>query len=107
MDVQAATRRKKTRPPDARPKQSANGNRHRQGPADCELNMRKLLRALQAMRDGDFSVRLPTDQTGLSGKVADTFNTIAAANEHMARELERASQVVGKDGKTRHRMSNE
>src|SRR6202008_3888524 len=32
---------------------------------------------------------------------------IVAANERMARELERAGQVVGKDGKTRHRMSNE
>ncbi|MEJ0035440.1 MAG: HAMP domain-containing protein [Gammaproteobacteria bacterium] len=59
------------------------------------------------MRDGDFSVRLPTDQTGLNGKLADTFNDIVAANQRMAQELERAGQVVGKDGKTRHRMSNE
>ena len=38
------------------------------------LDLRKLLRALQAVRDGDFSVRLASDQTGLAGKVADTFN---------------------------------
>jgi methyl-accepting chemotaxis protein len=106
MDVQAPARRKKSRAP-ARPKQP-NGNGHTpKDPADSDLNMRKLLRALQAMRDGDFSVRLPVDQTGLSGKLADTFNAIVAANERMARELERAGQVVGKDGKTRHRMSNE
>ncbi len=98
--------RRPARPPPAR--KQPNGNGHTpQDPADSDLNMRKLLRALQAMRDGDFSVRLPTDQTGLSGKVADTFNAIVAANERMARELERAGQVVGKDGKTRHRMSNE
>ena len=67
--------------------------------------MRKLLRALQAVRDGDFSVRLPSDQTGIVGKIADTFNEIVVANQRMARELERAGQTVGKDGKTRHRVS--
>ena len=106
MDVQAPARRKKSRAPAARAKQP-NGNGDAAHDAESELNMRKLLRALQAMRDGDFSVRLPTDQTGLNGKVADTFNAIVSANQRMAHELERASQVVGKDGKTRHRMSNE
>src|ERR1700738_157458 len=69
------------------------------------LDLRKLLRALQAVRDGDFSVRLASDQTGLAGKVADTFNEIVSSNQRLARELERAGQIVGKDGKTRHRMS--
>src|SRR3979409_2308851 len=71
------------------------------------LDLRKLLRALQAVRDGDFSVRLASDQTGLAGKVADTFNEIISANQRLARELERAGQIVGKDGKTRHRMSSD
>jgi HAMP domain-containing protein/signal transduction histidine kinase/DNA-binding response OmpR family regulator len=70
-----------------------------------QLDVRKLLRALQAVRDGDFSVRLASDQTGLAGKVADTFNEIVISNERIARELERAGQIVGKDGKTRHRVS--
>src|SRR6201996_5317924 len=70
-----------------------------------ELDVRKLLRALQAVRDGDFSVRLSGDQTGLAGKVADTFNEIVNSNQRLARELERAGQIVGKDGKTRHRVS--
>jgi HAMP domain-containing protein/signal transduction histidine kinase/DNA-binding response OmpR family regulator len=70
-----------------------------------ELDVRRLLRALQAVRDGDFSVRLASDQTGLAGKVADTFNEIVNSNQRLARELERAGQIVGKDGKTRHRMS--
>ena len=70
-----------------------------------ELDVRKLLRALQAVRDGDFSVRLSGDQTGLVGKVADTFNEIVNSNQRLARELERAGQIVGKDGKTRHRVS--
>ncbi|MDB6091361.1 MAG: putative Sensor histidine kinase with a domain and multiple and Response regulator [Gammaproteobacteria bacterium] len=71
------------------------------------LDVRKLLRALQAVRDGDFSVRLASDQTGLAGKVADTFNEIVISNQRLARELERAGQIVGKDGKTRHRVSND
>ncbi len=47
----------------------------------------ELLNALLALRDGDFSVRLPRDWTGLDGKIADTFNEIAAANAKMADEL--------------------
>jgi len=57
---------------------------------DSGLDLRRLLRALQAVRDGDFSVRLAGDQTGLAGKIADTFNEIVTANERLARELERA-----------------
>ena len=58
---------------------------------------------LQTMRSGDFSVRLPVSWIGLEGKIADTFNDIVAANEQMARELNRVSQAVGKEGKTRER----
>src|SRR4029077_7781266 len=75
--------------------------------ADSTLNLSKLLQALQSVRDGNFSARLPSDQTGLAGKVADTFNEIVAANQRLALELERVGQIVGKDGKTRHRMSSE
>jgi CheY-like chemotaxis protein/HAMP domain-containing protein len=55
------------------------------------------------MRSGDFSVRLPGDWIGLEGKIADTFNDIVAANQHMAQELQRVGHVVGKEGKTRER----
>ncbi len=71
--------------------------------APAALDAKALLRALQAMRDGDFTVRLPGDWTGLDGKVADTFNEIVAANQRMAGELERVGQVVGKQGRTRER----
>ena len=68
------------------------------------FSLHQLLHALQAMRIGDFSVRLPSDQTGLEGKIADTFNEIVAANERMAQELEHVGQVVGREGKTRTRV---
>ena len=38
------------------------------------------------------------------GKVADTFNEIVAANQRMARQLERVGQVVGREGRTRQRV---
>jgi HAMP domain-containing protein len=63
-----------------------------------------LLNALLALRDGDFSVRLPRDWTGVGGKIADTFNEIATANAKMAGELNRVGSVVGKQGKTRQRV---
>jgi methyl-accepting chemotaxis protein len=74
---------------------------------DSELDLRRLLKVLQAIRDGDFSVRLPGDKTGLPGKVADLVNEIAATNQRLAREIERAGQLVGKDGRTRHRITAE
>jgi methyl-accepting chemotaxis protein len=63
----------------------------------------RVLEALQRMRDGDFSVGLPGDWTGIGGKLADTFNEIVASNRRMAEELKRVGIVVGKEGKTRRR----
>ena len=63
-----------------------------------------ILSSLQTMRDGNFSVRLPGNWTGLAGKIADTFNEIVTANQQMAKELKRVGQVVGKEGRTRERM---
>src|SRR5947199_2324094 len=67
------------------------------------LDLTVILASLQTMRDGDFTVRLPGTWIGLAGKVADTFNEIVAANQHMAQELKRVGHVVGKQGKTRER----
>src|SRR5262245_15351646 len=68
------------------------------------LQASELLQALQAVRDGDFSVRLAGDKLGLDGKIADTFNEIVAANARMAGELKRVGQTVGREGKTRQRV---
>jgi HAMP domain-containing protein/CheY-like chemotaxis protein/signal transduction histidine kinase len=66
--------------------------------------LQDLLHALQAMRAGDFSVRMTGDHLGIEGKIADTFNEIVAANQRMAHQLERVGQVVGREGKTRQRV---
>ena len=71
---------------------------------DAHIDHIELLRALQAMRNGDFSVRLPCDRTGIAGKIADTFNDLAIANEQLAAELMRVADAVGRHGRTRERI---
>ena len=80
---------------------SENNGRGKGTPGIADLSV--ILASLQTMRDGDFSVRLPGAWTGVEGKIADTFNEIAAANQQMAQELKRVGQVVGKEGRTRER----
>ncbi|WP_132526194.1 HAMP domain-containing protein [Rhizobium sp. BK376] len=65
---------------------------------------RALLDALLAMKRGDFSVRMRSDLTGVTGKIADTFNEIIAANQKIASQLENVGQVVGRDGRTSTRV---
>jgi HAMP domain-containing protein/CheY-like chemotaxis protein/signal transduction histidine kinase len=109
MDISARGRTPTARrrsPPVVKPKATDGGNGNGHAPAG-DLDLKKLLRALQAVRDGDFSVRLAPDQTGLAGKIADSFNEMVSANERMAKELERVGQMVGKEGKTRIRVASE
>ncbi len=69
-----------------------------------EIYQHELLNALHAMQAGDFSVRLPGHQTGVAGKICDAFNTIVAANQRIAQQLEHVGEVVGHQGKTRTRV---
>ncbi len=69
------------------------------------IDANQVLAALVAFKKGDFSVRLPVDQVGLAGKIADTLNDIFELNENMAAELARVSTAVGKEGKIGQRAS--
>ncbi|MDP8998196.1 MAG: HAMP domain-containing protein, partial [Pseudomonadota bacterium] len=60
---------------------------------------------MEAFRDGDFSARLPTDWTGIDGRIAEAFNAVIAHESRIAREVRRISAVVGKDGRLQQRMS--
>jgi HAMP domain-containing protein len=64
-----------------------------------------LLRTLTAYKRGNFSARMPVNQTGLEGKVADTLNEILELNQKMAKEFARISRTVGKGGKISQRAS--
>src|ERR1700752_986325 len=83
------------------PAVSGNGDA---APAGESVDLHELLEALQAVRIGDFSVRLPGDRIGIAGNIADTFNEIVGANQRMAQQLDRVGAVVGREGKTRHRV---
>jgi HAMP domain-containing protein/CheY-like chemotaxis protein/signal transduction histidine kinase len=72
---------------------------------DGAFDLRQLLRALTAARDGNFSVRLPSDLTEVEGKIADVFNDIMLSNQRMADELDRMSRVVGREGKISKRAN--
>ncbi len=69
------------------------------------LDVKQLLRVLMAVKKGDFSIRMPVEQTGIAGKVADTLNEIIELNEKMTKEFERIGNVVGKEGKIAQRAS--
>src|SRR6201991_3466259 len=69
------------------------------------LNTKLLLKTLVAFKKGDFSVRLPGEWTGEAGKIADTLNDIIELSDKTAKEVERVSRVVGKEGKIMHRAS--
>src|SRR5687768_11716496 len=72
---------------------------------DESLDKKLLLNALTAVRNGDFTQRLPNDWVGINGKISDRFNEIMELNEAMARELERIRKTVGEQGKISQRVA--
>ena len=68
-------------------------------------DQRQLLAALRAIRKGDFSVRLPLDQEGIAGEIAEALNDVVELNQRTAKELQRISRVVGRDGRIGQRAS--
>src|SRR4051812_41730009 len=69
------------------------------------LDASLLLHTLIAFKDGDFSARMPMDQTGLAGKVNDALNDLFRLNARMASEFARISDAVGKEGRINQRAS--
>ena len=69
------------------------------------LDKAVLLHAIDAVRNGDFSVRLPLDWSGMDGKIAEAFNEIVSTNARLAKGIEQVSVVVGTEGKLGQRMS--
>ncbi|HLM60882.1 MAG TPA: HAMP domain-containing protein, partial [Pyrinomonadaceae bacterium] len=67
------------------------------------LDPKQLLSVLTAVKKGDFSSRMSTDQVGVTGKIYDALNEIIERNETLTSELGRISEVVGKEGKITQR----
>jgi HAMP domain-containing protein/CheY-like chemotaxis protein/putative methionine-R-sulfoxide reductase with GAF domain len=66
-----------------------------------EAQLARLTSALEAARDGDFSVRLRAE--GALADVATVFNTLVERNQQVTRELVRVSKVVGREGRITER----
>lgn len=58
-----------------------------------------------AFRDGDFSVRLPADWSGMDGRLAEAFNQTITHEAQITNEARRLSILVGKEERLKQRMS--
>jgi len=70
-----------------------------------EARLLKILAAIMAFRDGNFSARLPSDWAGTEGRIAEAFNQAIGHEDRIAREVARLSVSVGKEGRIKQRIS--
>jgi CheY-like chemotaxis protein len=70
-----------------------------------QLDTKLLLSTLMALKKGDYTVRMPSDWTGMPGKIADTLNDIIEIKEKMVRTVTEVSRVVGREGRLAQRAS--
>jgi CheY-like chemotaxis protein len=68
-----------------------------------QLDERLLLQTLMALKKGDFTARMPSDLTGVAGKIADTLNDIIETKEKMVHVVTEVSRVVGREGRLSQR----
>jgi HAMP domain-containing protein/CheY-like chemotaxis protein len=70
-----------------------------------ELDAKLLLATLMALKKGDFTARMPSDWTGVPGKIADTLNDIIETKEKMVKAVTEVSRVVGREGRLTQRAA--
>src|SRR5256885_15387561 len=68
------------------------------------LERRALLRALRALKKGDFAVRMPLDMIGIDAEIAQAFNDVVELNQSIAEELARVCRDAGREGQINQRM---
>src|SRR4051812_40523608 len=95
MSVDASPRSRRTKTPAPAPRPAAD--------VVDDSTLDELLEALTAIRDGDFSVRVPR-RDGTAGQLAERINEVAALQERRNRELIRVSRVIGREGRMTERL---
>jgi signal transduction histidine kinase/HAMP domain-containing protein/CheY-like chemotaxis protein len=65
----------------------------------------RLLEALEAAVNGDFSVRLRVRRPGLAGDIGSAYNELVKRRVAVTDELDRVSRRVGRDGRLHERAS--
>ncbi|MEY9876817.1 HAMP domain-containing protein/signal transduction histidine kinase/CheY-like chemotaxis protein [Streptacidiphilus sp. MAP12-33] len=76
----------------------------RGGPGADAADLRKLLTALTAMRDGNFRKRLTVPGDSVVAEIAAVFNQVAERNQHLTGELARVRRAVGREGRLGERL---
>ena len=97
---QKPSRKAKSKQPTQKQPAYSNAN----DPYQSDVLDKELLRILLEVRNGNFDVRMPIDQVGVTGKICDTLNEIIFMNQKMTQEFTRASNTIGKQGKLTHRI---
>ena len=69
-----------------------------------EVQLRRLLAAMSAMRDGNFRRRLTPASDGVLGELALVYNDIADRQQHLTSELARVRRAAGRDGRHAERL---
>src|SRR3954466_865315 len=72
-------------------------------PIYSEFQLTPLLEALQAVKGGDFSVRLPESKNGVLSQIYKAFNEVVNLNQHEAEEIVRVGRLVGREGRMTER----
>ena len=72
---------------------------------DADAQLRLLLNALKAFKQGDFSARLPIGKNGIMGEIVEAFNDVVGLNENMTNEIVRISKIAGEEGKLTERAA--
>jgi signal transduction histidine kinase/HAMP domain-containing protein/CheY-like chemotaxis protein len=67
--------------------------------------LRPLLAAMTALRDGDFRIRVAETDEGMPAELAAVFNQIAVRNQHFTDELARVRREVVRHGRLDDRLS--
>ena len=70
-----------------------------------DAQMRQILSAMEAFRDGNFNVRLPKQWSTTNARLAAAFNQTIAQQQRMSEEVARLTESVGKQGRLRQRIT--
>jgi len=74
-------------------------------PAQLKRQHRHILQIIKAVQQGDFSVRISLEDSGVIGEISNALNELIERKEKMANEFVRVSKTVGREGKMTERAS--
>jgi len=72
---------------------------------NIETQLEPLLDALNAFKQGDFTVRMPVQEGSLICEIAKIFNDVISLKERMVDEIARIGKIVGEEGRLTERAT--